>query len=302
MDLLPWLKPYVRHCGDSRRKAWHIGPRTLLDYLIVFIADGQGRFSLDGKATEVGPDDLFWVPPGIVHDMEGFPPSMHCVYVHFDLIYRPAISHWDFTIPGGTLDLSPYQPLMHPQVTHPLLHRLNGPIRSPTNARVGRILQNVCAEAARGQPFAGLIMSSLMQQAIAEILRGMEGLPPEHMTWIPAIERVAAAMRSRCHESFPVRRIARDCNLSESHFRSLFSAHFGYSPRGYLRRARISCARELMVGSSLSISEIATRVGFGSIHSLTRAFKDIEGVPPTSYRRCASVKTRVEGRPVPYSI
>lgn len=301
-DLLAFLRPYVRHCGDSHRPAWRMDARKLLDYLLVYIAEGRGRFMVDGVSYEARPGDLFWIPPDTPHSMEGYAPGMHCPYVHFDLVYRPSHSHWDFTIPAGTLDLGELGPLLHEPVRHPLLQGLKGRIRSHTNRRVGELIRDICAEAARAQPFAGLRMSGMMTEVVAEVLRGREGLPEEQMARVPFLERAADAMDQRCHEPLRMGALARQCELSASHFRHLFGRHFGLTPREYLRRARLRRARELMVSTAMTLSEIAARVGFETIHSFSRAFRDVEGISPSEYRRCAqAVHTRVEGRKTPYS-
>ncbi|GEM_PF-784080 len=300
-ELLAILRPYVRHCGDSRRPAWRIPSRKLLDYLLVYIAEGRGRFIVAGRSYEAGPGDLFWIPPDTAHDMEGFYPGMHCLYVHFDLLYRPAHSHWDFSIPGGMLDLAELRPLMHPPVDDPRLVSLTGRLRGPTNRRAGQLIHDICAEAARAQPFAGLRMSGLLMEIVAELLRGREGLPEESMAHIPLIESTADRMVRQCAAPESLPELARRCELSVSQFRHLFYRHYGCSPRTYVRRARLRKARELMVGTALTLSEIATQVGFETVHSLSRAFRAEEGLSPTQYRRCAPVRTRVEGRSVPYA-
>lgn len=296
------LRPYVRHCGDSHREAWAIGARKLLDYLLVYIAEGRGRFVVGGREYKAEEGDLFWIPPDTVHIMEGYPPSMHCPYVHFDLIYNPDLSHWDFTIPGGTVDLADLKPLMHPPVGHKLLSSLTGLIRGHTNRRVGQLIREVCAEAARAQPFSGVRMSGLMLEIVAEILRGKAGLPSERMAHIPSLEAAADSMVRRCQETFSMKAIAKVCELSPGHFRLLFHQHFGCSPRKYLQRARLRRARELMVSTALTVSEISDRVGFETIHSFSRAFRKEEGISPSEYRRCSALHTRVEGRKAPYSI
>lgn len=299
--LLAALRPFVRHCGDRWRPAWRIGTRKLLDYLLVYIAEGRGRFEVEGHAYDAIPGDLFWIPPDTPHEMEGFPPGMQCPYVHFDLLYRPEHSHWDFSIPEGMTDLSELQPLMHPPVRDSRIQALTGRIRGHTNRRVGQLIRDICAEAGRAQPFAGLRMSGVMLEIVAEILRGREGLPVEYMAHIPLLEEVADVMARDCAELPRVGRLARHCELSVSHFRYVFRRHFGCSPRTYVRRARLRKARELMVGTALTVSEIAAQVGFATVHSFSRAFRAEEGLSPMDYRRCAPVRTRVEGRRTPYA-
>ncbi|MBN8526735.1 MAG: AraC family ligand binding domain-containing protein, partial [Planctomycetes bacterium] len=125
-DLLQMLRPFVRHCGDERRPAWRLRRRRLLDHLVVFIADGRGRFEIGPETIPVRPGDLLWIPPDTDHEMEGFAPGMNCPYLHGDLAYRPGVGDWDFSIPGGTTDLARHAHLMHPILRHPALDGLPG--------------------------------------------------------------------------------------------------------------------------------------------------------------------------------
>lgn len=299
-ELIPLLKPYVRHCGHHQRPAWDIPSRKLLDYLIIHIASGKGQFTVDGTTTEAGPGDLYWIPPNTPHAIQGFAPSMELAYAHFDLVYQPATSHWDFTIPGGMLDLTDLQPLMHVTIQEPRLTNLCGKLTGYTNDRVGHLLRELCAEAVRAQPYGALRMSGLMLEIIAEILRGQEGLDTTSSAHIPILEEAASLIRSRCNTVLSVETIARQLGFSPSYFRQLFQKHFGSPPRTYLRRARISKACRLMMGSPMTLSEIAIAVGFETVHSFSKAFRAEEGLSPSQYRRAGQAYTRVSGRDTPY--
>jgi AraC-like DNA-binding protein len=301
IELLGWLRPYVRQCGDAPRPAWRLESRKLLDYLLVYIEEGRGVFEIGGEVFDVGPGDLFWVPPDTEHTMEGHPPRMVCPYVHFDLRYRPEYSHWDFSIPPGMTDLGEVRPLMHPPAPFAEIDTLAGRLRTPANRRVGALVRAICTEAARGQSHAGLLMSGLLTQAVAEILRGRAGLSAEYDAHIPRLERAAGIMAAECASPLRMADLADVCGLSVSRFRHLFARHFGCPPRTYLRRARIHMARDLMVGTPLTLTEIAERTGFETVHSFSRAFHAVEGMSPSQYRKCGTGATAVEGRRQPYA-
>jgi AraC-like DNA-binding protein len=289
-ELLALLRPYVRQCGDHRRPAWQIGGRRLLDYLLVYIADGRGRFEVDGVALDAAPGDLFWIPPGVVHAMEGYPPSMDCPFLHFDLLYRPGDSHWEWNVPGGTTDLSRFGRRNHPALEHPLLDTLPGRIRAYNNHRVGGLIREIVAEHRRAQPHCELRLAGLMLEVVAEILRGQEGLAGHYGEHVPLLEETAAYIRDNSRRAIKVEDMAAYCELSPSHFRALFGRHFGCSPRTYLRRARVMHAKEMMIGSPLNLTEVAGRCGFASVHSFSRAFRATEGISPSEYRRAGARK------------
>lgn len=79
-------------------------------------------------------------------------------------------------------------------------------------------------------------------------------------------------------------RLASITQLSPRHFSRLFRATFGESPHQYVIRLRIDRAREMLANDSISISEIALSVGFGSQSHLTQLFHQATGVTPREYR------------------
>lgn len=301
IELLNDLRPYLRQCGESLRPAWQIGARKLLDFLLVHIGSGQGRFFVDTQWYDAEEGDLFWIPPDTVHEMSGDPPAMYCTYLHFDLRYRPEYSHWDFSIPGGFLDLSDFTPLLHPPLPPGPLSDLCGRIRGATNSIVGHLMHQVCAIANRGQAYTGIRTAGLLLEIVAEILRGQVGLEPAHSQHIPGLDHAAAFLFAECRHSHALRDAAEIAGLSESHFRKLFGIHYGCSPREYLRRCRIQRAKQLMMSHQLTLTQIAAQCGFATVHSFSRAFHDSEGIPPTEYRRVTHTGVRVEGLQVPYA-
>lgn len=72
--------------------------------------------------------------------------------------------------------------------------------------------------------------------------------------------------------------------LSESRFRTLFSAYCGEAPKSYLNRRRLIKAKELLLGSNEKISAIAIRVGFSDPYYFSRKFRQEVGCSPSAHR------------------
>lgn len=79
--------------------------------------------------------------------------------------------------------------------------------------------------------------------------------------------------------------LAAKCGISEIYFRQLFKAHFGTSPRQYILELRLSRAKQLLAGSTLTVSEIAERCGFTSPYHFSRAFHHAVQCTPSEYRK-----------------
>ncbi|MFF0862886.1 GlxA family transcriptional regulator [Nonomuraea sp. NPDC003560] len=85
--------------------------------------------------------------------------------------------------------------------------------------------------------------------------------------------------------------LAAAAGVSERHLTRLFLRHLGQTPGRFVRRARTEGAAQLLVSTSLPMSAIAVRCGFGTAETLRQAFVDRYGIPPSRYRLTQSSVT-----------
>lgn len=74
------------------------------------------------------------------------------------------------------------------------------------------------------------------------------------------------------------------CAMSESAFRRSFKAASGISPKRYINNLRIKKAKQMLVNSDASVSEICSSLGFYDNAYFTKSFKKITGKTPVQYR------------------
>ncbi|HLI32085.1 MAG TPA: helix-turn-helix transcriptional regulator [Solirubrobacteraceae bacterium] len=81
-----------------------------------------------------------------------------------------------------------------------------------------------------------------------------------------------------------IARIARAALMSPSQLSRQFRAAYGETPYEYLMTRRIERAMALLRGGELTVSEVATAVGWRSLGSFSARFRELVGEPPSSYR------------------
>ncbi len=81
-----------------------------------------------------------------------------------------------------------------------------------------------------------------------------------------------------------VQELAKLCNMSLSSFKRAFRNFFNDSPNNYINTQKINKAKELLLVSELSISDIAYETGFNDPQYFTRLFKKRIGLSPTEFR------------------
>jgi transcriptional regulator GlxA family with amidase domain len=105
--------------------------------------------------------------------------------------------------------------------------------------------------------------------------------------------RARDAMDRAYAEPLDVPALARLAHVSEAHFIRTFSATFGETPHRYLQRRRVERAMFLLRQSDRSVTEICLDVGFLSLGTFSRTFREIVGESPTEYRNRGVVRSVV---------
>ena len=99
------------------------------------------------------------------------------------------------------------------------------------------------------------------------------------------LRRARDAMDRRYAEPLDVPTLARIAYVSEAHFIRSFRATFGETPNRYLQRRRVERAMFLLRSGDRSVTDICMDVGFSSLGTFSRVFRDIVGESPSVYRR-----------------
>jgi len=96
--------------------------------------------------------------------------------------------------------------------------------------------------------------------------------------------RARDAMDRAYAEPLDVRTVAAVAHVSEAHFIRTFRAVFGETPHRYLQRRRVERSMFLLRETDRSVTDICLDVGFNSLGTFSRMFREIVGETPSGYR------------------
>lgn len=121
-------------------------------------------------------------------------------------------------------------------------------------------------------------------------------LSPQSGKKPPADERPIQAallyMHMHFRENPKLSEVAKIAHYNTSHFSHTFHKELGTTYCDYLNMLKISYAKELLLSTSLKISDICFECGFTSHSNFLRLFKEKIGVSPMQYRKKAIVKEK----------
>ena len=98
-------------------------------------------------------------------------------------------------------------------------------------------------------------------------------------------DRIKAYIEEHYAEEITSADIEKLCGISYKHICTVFREHTGITVKKYLIGERMKAACRLLEETSLTVSEIAEKVGMGDVYYFSRIFSREKGCPPMQYRK-----------------
>ncbi|MET0930860.1 MAG: helix-turn-helix domain-containing protein [Aeromicrobium sp.] len=108
---------------------------------------------------------------------------------------------------------------------------------------------------------------------------------PVQSTDVETLAPLLDWMIQHLDEPLPVERLAGQSHMSPRTFARRFRDETGTTPLQWVTNQRLALTEELLEDSSLSVDQIASRVGFGNAATLRHHFTTARGTTPVQYRR-----------------
>jgi hypothetical protein len=106
--------PYIREAGYDKRGPWYLPERKLLDYLLVYIEEGECLFQVDGQEYTLSKGDFCFIQPDEHTSLKGTTQTI-TPFVHMDVFFN---SHREDSFPTkpGQVDLQAFSHLLQPRL------------------------------------------------------------------------------------------------------------------------------------------------------------------------------------------
>jgi AraC-like DNA-binding protein len=143
------------------------------------------------------------------------------------------------------------------------------------------------------RPGGATVLTRLSDVLVVQAVRSwLERTAEGQAGWLgalrdPQIGQALAAIHRQPGRRWSLESLAASVHLSRSVFSERFIALVGQSPMQYLTRWRMHMASDWLRTGTLSIGEVASRLGYDSEPAFHRAFKRHVGLPPGAFRRRA---------------
>jgi AraC-like DNA-binding protein len=137
-----------------------------------------------------------------------------------------------------------------------------------------------------GQPSTNHLLSlqSKVSSWLASALPSLDAIIAEHLRTHAQFTQVFQLIEEKLGADLRITDLAKAHGCSAQSFTQAFSAATHNTPKEYLNRRLNQASIQLVIGSDLTMKEIAHRLRFSDEFYFSRFFKKLNHLPPTVYR------------------
>jgi len=134
------------------------------------------------------------------------------------------------------------------------------------------------------------INSNDLQQALSKLesillAREQQLAPRREESPREVVENVLIYLRENYAKQIDFSAIAEQQAVSAPYLSRIFKEQVGMTPSKFLADYRMQVAKKLLQDTSLSVKEVATRVGFSDQFHFSKTFKQFTGLSPVQFRK-----------------
>ncbi|MBW7454734.1 AraC family transcriptional regulator [Paenibacillus sepulcri] len=258
-------------------------PRICYSSSIYLVSEGSGVLLTGGEAYQAGPGSLMYVPAGQPHEWvaDSIDPMVHvCCYFDWSYVERRALSDWSTPICYNpeelqTAFIGPDFPFPIPVAAavdslRPWIDLFQSFYKSGDYTSDRTFMRSLTTQRN---------FQSFIDYFLQHMLKDSHIPDPRISHMLDRMERDLLSVPPK-----PLEQYYSSLNMSRGHFFELFKQATGYSPVQYMNGFRIGRAMEDLLRTSLTITEIADKYHFSSVHYFSRLFHKQTGQSPREFR------------------
>lgn len=165
----------------------------------------------------------------------------------------------------------------------------------PAHNAVLSCMQSILREMQERGPEYETICLAYMDIIMVQLIRNASVSVTQTHSRFPTNRQCAAVrqyIEQHYKESITLDLLAEKVSINKYYMSHAFKREYGVSPINYLIACRIREGKRLLAETDLSLSQIATVLGFSSSSYFSQSFRNAEGMSPTEYRKASQAKSQ----------
>ncbi len=242
-------------------------------YHFLYITGGKGKLIINGIDHVARENDAYLIPPGVYHEFSSNSENPLCTLDVKFMLNDTYLEKYVSKLPM-------------------LIHN--------TNIERRLILEALLQEAISKRPFYKEMITNNFVEFLLHLMRvhsylwdesevkqetnesnfiiGKTEYSDEHL------DSILRYIHNNYEKKITLSNLSQIFAINQAHLCRVFSKKYGVSPIQHLNNWRILKAKELLAYTEMSITDISEKVGFQSMHYLSRCFTNKEKLSPLHYR------------------
>lgn len=253
------------------------------DHRLFYLLSGSAEVVLNGKSTRLKQGSVVYWTSGTEYTF------------HYRQEDAPRLIAINFDFTQGHTRLDQYIPSVAPEVFREefcLEHirvqdapALNGAFALADGGILFRYMEQMVREAADGERFSQLLLTSLMRTVL--ILLNRQAETEDNSRGGDSFRQVLEYVGDHYREPLSNQTVAERFGYHPNYISQLFRECTGVPLHRYLLQLRIRRALTLLQSTDAPVSEVAREAGFESVGYFCRYFKKATGYSPSTFRKGA---------------
>lgn len=241
-------------------------------YGIGYMLSGDRIIITPHKTVTVHPGTIQFMHKDLIHRTTYITDG---IYENMDIKFRESVAEHIIAIIGQEqFDM--------------LYEQISITLTPKATEQIGQIMKMIEYEWDNYDAYSDTVMESLVVQFFVIALRG-QSLSPEmdtvlkntHFALLEAIQYI----QRHYAEDPSLRETAEAVHISEAYLSRLFTSRLDTTYSRFLTGTKISHALNLLMNTSLTITEVAAQCGYANSNYFSDAFKKVMGISPLKYRK-----------------
>lgn len=250
---------YITSAGKHRVPAGHKNSLFLLDKTVIhYVESGKGTFTMNGKTYSLSAGDAFYIPRRIRGDYKADEKDPW----NYTWIYFQRGSGDRFFEDLGLTPDAPVYTTKDPDRINSLVATLHD--ESDDKYRT---------------------VSDIYALLSAMVTTNIKPVPKRKQSGDEFIASCRNYIMLYTGRKVTVSDLCEHLKIDRTYLFRLFKSHLDMGPLEFIARTKLETAQQLLLESSLSVSEIGQMTGFDDPFSFSRQFKKYYGVSPRTYAK-----------------
>ena len=233
---------------------------------LTIVSDGTGRILTNDVPTEVASGDIYVSFPGDVHEIISDREDL----LKFDFIAVNTVSE-----------------ALIAELDSIMLDFHSPNKRVIRDEDISDIVSRAIAEEDSGEVYSQIMMESMIREILIYLVRDFAAIntTSRHTPNPDEAElfcyRIMNYIDSHIYSMQSLSELSEFTNYNYTYLSNLFKEVTGYTLMNYYRRRRLETAKLLLSENTLSITRIARLLGYSSVYTFSRAYKEYFGENPS---------------------